>query len=144
MHWTTQALTVAALAVVLFIGADLAIRGERTVDHVGGVCSLVFAPLAAWLWSFRPFVELSERYLVVRNPLSSRLVPLANIKDAEPTSTGLALELLDGTVVVAWAVQTGMLGALLAPTPRGIAVRREILAAARTQRHAQMGHAEGM
>src|SRR4051794_8378663 len=100
MHWTTQAMAVAGLAVVLYISANLAIRGERTVDHVGGVCSLVIAPLGAWLWIFRPFVELTQRYLDVRNPLSSHLVPLADIKDAEPTSSGLALELLDGTVVV--------------------------------------------
>lgn len=119
---------------MLFIGEQLAFEGERTSDRVGGICFLVLLPLGAWLFFGRPYVELSAKFLYIRNPLRSHLVPLEDIQDVSPLNTGLSLELTGREGPTAWALQEGLLMSLLFSETRSDKAGRTILEAARAAR----------
>jgi hypothetical protein len=121
---------------MLVIGFLLATDGARTSDRVGGVALLTVLPFMGWLFYWRPYVELSARLLYVRNPIRSHLVKLEAVTETSPLSTGLGIELEDGTQLVAWALQQGLLMSLLCSGSRAATAGRTILEAARTAREA--------
>lgn len=106
----------AVLGGMLLLGAELAFAGERASDRVGGTVFLTVLPVMAWLFFVRPFVELSASSFHVQNPLRSHHVPVGDVMDVTPLSSGLGLELRDGTQVNAWALQQGLLVSLLRGT----------------------------
>ena len=126
------------MAVLLLIGQQLAFAGARTSDRVGGVAFLILVPLGAWLFLWRPYVELSAEFLYIRNPFRSYLVPVEDIEDTSPLNTGLRLELTDGGGHVAWALQQGLLMTLLFSRTRSDKAARTILGAARAARRGEV------
>lgn len=129
-----RAFAAAGLAVVLVIGGLLAFGGARPSDRIGGALFLTLAPLATWLFYWRPYVELSRGFLYIRNPVRSHLIPLGTIRDAVTLNTGLGLELTNGDRVVAWALQQGVLMSLLSRETRATMAMRAITEAAEAVR----------
>ena len=132
--WGLRLFAAAMLSGVLVIGTLLAFAGARPVDRVGGGLFLVVTPVVGWLFFVRPYVELAPSSVYVRNPLRAHYIRLEEIKDASPLNTGLALQLMDGSQVVAWALQQGLLVTVLARETRAMKARRMILRAALARR----------
>lgn len=67
---------------------------------------LVYAGLAVAVWSaFRSRIELDQGRLRVVNPLSSKVLLVADVVEVRPGSTGVEFVLASGRVVSAFAVQ---------------------------------------
>jgi hypothetical protein len=138
VSWGLRLFACLGLAVMLFIGEQLAFAGARTSDRIGGVCFLIVLPVGTWLFFWRPYVELSPKFLYIRNPLRSHLVRLEDIQGTFPLNTGLSLELTDGEGPVAWALQQGLLMTLLFSSTRSDRAGRTILGAARAVRRGEV------
>jgi hypothetical protein len=119
---------------VLFIGEQLAFGGARAPDRIGGVCFLLAVPVGLWVFFWRPYVELSEKSVYIRNPIRTHVVPLVDVQDTFPLNTGLCIEVAQGEGPVAWALQQGLLMSLLFSDTRSSRAGRTILGAARALR----------
>jgi hypothetical protein len=96
------------------------------------VVAVAIAALAVPLLvaAFRPRLILSPTSLVVVNPLRRRTLPLSSIRGVEPEWAGLAIELDDGEVISAWAVQKANLTRWLARPGRSDHAAAEVRRAA--------------
>ena len=123
---------------MMVMGALLAFDGARTSDRVAGVCFLGLLPPVAWLFFWHPYVELSAEFVFIRNPVRSHLVQLEDIQGTFPLNTGLRLELTNGAVPIAWALQQGLLMTMLFSNTRSDKAGRAILGAARAVRRGEV------
>jgi len=99
----------ASVAVCLLfwtLGVFLLSEGAHTSDRITGGVFLVVAPIAVWLFAFRPFVALGTDQVVVQNPWRGLTIPLGAVLGAHGGYGGLSLNVRGlRRPVTAWAVQ---------------------------------------
>ncbi|MEV4533118.1 PH domain-containing protein [Asanoa sp. NPDC049518] len=96
------------MAFGLWVMVRAVLAGSRGGYDLGIVYGFGFglaAVLVPLLFALRPAVTLTGTEVLVRNPLRTRRVPLAEITDAKTGYGGLRIETRDGRAVTAWAVQ---------------------------------------
>jgi hypothetical protein len=97
------------LSAAVFAALSLTFGIDALLNHPEDRLFAAFVALVyAVGWYFggqRPFVTLHTDRLVVRNPLRTRLVPLAELQRVDPGYSGLELTLRDGSHMKAWALQ---------------------------------------
>lgn len=138
MAWGVRVFGGVCFGVLVLVGGLLAFDGARPSDRVSGVVFLTLAPVAGWLFYWRPYVELSRQFVYVRNPLRSHLIRLEDVRDAATLTTGLGLEMSNGDRVVAWSLQQGLLLSMLSGETRATTARRTILEAAAAVREGRV------
>jgi hypothetical protein len=134
--WGLRAFMWACFGVVLVIAGLLATHGARPSDRIGGWILLSATPVVAWLFTIRPYIEKVGDDLIVQNPVRRHRVRLAEVEDLSLLNTGLALRLTDGSQVVAWAVQQGLLLTVLGSETRALRAEQLIRRAAKQARRA--------
>ncbi len=102
----TGSIVAAALLVVGVaggIGLDSAlVQGNGFLDLV---ILLTIAAGLVWRFAYHPRISITGDDLVVRNPLRTRRIPVAEVTDVQPGYSGLQFSQLSGPNVVGWAVQ---------------------------------------
>ena len=101
----------------------------------GGFTGVIFPFLVGlmlwWLSTIRPALTLTGEEVIVRNPVRTTRVPLADIADARPGRRGVTIRTCDDREVAAWAVQKSTLARWSGRDTRADQVAEAIRAAVR-------------
>lgn len=74
-------------------------------DWVWAALLISVPSLVAWRLAFAPRLEIHEGVIRVVNPLRTREIAFAEVKDVSPGYDGIRIERLRGWAITVWAVQ---------------------------------------
>lgn len=115
----------------LVIGSLLVADGAAAGDRTAGAVMLVAAPAGAWAFSWRPYIRLTAREIIVQNPLRRHTIPLGAVMGANAGYSGVTLDVRGrDRPLTAWAVQKMNLSTWRGRETRADAVAKTIMAAA--------------
>ncbi|MET0491724.1 MAG: PH domain-containing protein [Actinoplanes sp.] len=101
----------------------------------GGFTGVIFPFLVGlmlwWLSTIRPALTLTGEEVIVRNPVRTTRVPLADIAEVRPGRRGVTIRTTDDRKVSAWAVQRSNLARWTGRDTRADQVTEAIRAAVR-------------
>ncbi len=127
---------VGCLVAFLVIGSLLAFGGAAASDRISGIGFLVLAPLAIWLVWGRPYLILTDRQLVVQNPLVGFVVPLDAVKEVAPGGWGIVFDVRGrSSPIIAMAVPKANISFMLRRSVRADEVAAAVLEAAEHRPH---------
>ncbi|MBG0831875.1 hypothetical protein HS041_29630 [Planomonospora sp. ID67723] len=123
--------------VVMIIISGFEVAPVASVLGLVGLVPLMRALLVKCLLdSIRPWIRLNGEVVIIRNPLSTHRIPLAQIASISAHDDGITIETHAGRVISAWAVQKSNLATWLGWHTRADRVAdrlREVVIAARSQ-----------
>ena len=102
---------------------------------VFAVAILIVALAASWVAAIRPWMGIDGETIVIVNPLSTKVIVLSDAVAAESGYDGLRIQLVDGSVARAWAVQKSNLMTALKRPMRSDRVVERINEAIRRHRN---------
>lgn len=125
-----------AFAVVFVVIDGLLLSDPATPgDAVSGAALLVAGPSAAWLMFGRPYLAITQDYLLVQNAVAGFVIPLGSIVSAHPSDWGIVLNVTGrDRPVIALAVPQANWEAVVGRHGRAATVADAIEAAAGRQR----------
>jgi hypothetical protein len=130
-----RVLGVAFASVFVVIGGLLLSNPATPADAVSGAVLLAAGPSAAWLMFGRPYVAITQDYLLVQNAIAGFVVPLGSIVSAHPSDWGVVLNVTGrDRPVIALAVPQANWEALVGRRGRAATVAQTIESAARGHR----------